>query len=223
MKFIKIFTVTILAVTIANTSFAQIMNWSALQKDQRHTLNVNGGFDFGFTFGVSYAYQLKTSMPILLTAAYSQPAGNTLVDDFKSKIGGQIRVYQFRNFHVSAKAHGIFRRFENSNVRLVNFGTKLSANAGYYRKKWFVAGEFGFDKAIVTNFRHTAQYREYFPDVKDGWYQPATGGNFNYGIQAGFTFGSNDITVKAGEVVQQDRRTYPTLPIYFQIGYNRRL
>ncbi len=25
---------------------------------------------------------------------------------------------------------------------------------GYYKSEWFVAGEFGFDKAIATNFKH---------------------------------------------------------------------
>ena len=105
---------------------------------------------------------------------------------------------------------------------MLNFGSDLSATAGYYKPKWLVAGEFGFDKALVTHFKHTNAFRENFPEVKDGWYQPATGGNFYYGVQAGYSFGANDITLNAGKVIQQDFKTEPTIPFYVQIGYNRK-
>ena len=32
----------------------------------------------------------------------------------------------------------------------------MGVTAGYYQRKWFVAGEAGFDKAIVTHFKHSA-------------------------------------------------------------------
>ena len=63
-------------------------------------------------------------------------------------------------------------------MTLANFGSDLSSTIGYYKPKWFVATEVGFDKAIVTHFKHSDLFKEHFPDVKDGWYEPATGGNF---------------------------------------------
>ena len=65
-------------------------------------------------------------------------------------------------------------------------------------------------------------FREDFPQVKDGWYEPATGGNFHYGLQTGLSFAKSDITLKVGKVVQQDFETDPTMPLYLQLGYNRK-
>ena len=92
--------------------------------------------------------------------------------------------------------------------------------AGYYKQKWFVAGEAGFDKAIVTHFKHTATYKQNFPSVQDGWYEPATGGNFYYGLQTGYSFRRNDIYLKAGKILTQDFNTTPMVPFYLQVGYN---
>jgi hypothetical protein len=103
---------------------------------------------------------------------------------------------------------------------MLNFGSDLSGNIGYYRSKWFIAGEVGFDKAIITNFKHSKVYRDQYPGVADGWYEPATGGNFYYGLQAGFSFKNQDIYMKAGKLLRQDFKTTPFIPFYFQLGYN---
>ena len=96
----------------------------------------------------------------------------------------------------------------------------MSGIVGYYRPKWFVAGEFGFDKAIVTHFRHSKAYKDQYPGVVDGWYEPATGGNLYYGLQAGFSFRKQDIFLRAGKILTQDYKTTPMVPIYGQLGYN---
>lgn len=203
--------------------FSQGINWKSLDKEQRHIINVNAGADYGLTAGAGYGYRLKSKMPIVLTIDYSFPAGDKLSDDFKTKIGGYIRLYEVNNFQFSAKILGVFRRYQNSYAYLLNFGSDIGATVGYYKRKWFVAGEAGFDKAIVTHFKHTAAYKQNYPSVKDGWYEPATGGNFYYGLQTGFSFGRNDIYLKAGKVVSQDFSTTPLLPFYLQLGYNIRL
>lgn len=92
--------------------------------------------------------------------------------------------------------------------------------AGYYQKKWYVSGEAGFDKAIVTHFKHSDLYKQNFPSVQDGWYQPATGGNFYYGLQTGVSFKRNDIYLKAGKILTQDFSTAPLVPFHLEIGYN---
>jgi hypothetical protein len=203
-------------------SEAQTLNWSSLRPEQKHTINVNFGYDYAFTYGIGYAFQPKSKFPMVLNLEHSQPAGADIFDDFKTKIGGQIMLYQINNFHFTAKVQGIFRRFENDYVRMLNFGSDMSAIIGYYKQTWFAAAEFGFDKAIVTNFKHSDLFREDFPDVKDGWYEPATGGHFYYGLQTGMSFHESDITLKIGKVLEQDFKTSPTVPYYVQVGYNRR-
>jgi hypothetical protein len=230
MKTIKIIIALIAALLFdKNSAQSQAINWASLQQEQKHIVNLNAGYDFGFTYGIGYGHQLKaklpflkTTFPIVLGVEHSQPAGKDLVDDFKTKIGGQIRLYEINNFHFTAKVQGLFRRYENDYVRLLNFGSDMSAIVGYYKAKWFVSGEFGFDKAIVTHFKHSDMFKENFPDVKNGWYEPATGGNFYYGLQTGFSFKANDITLKIGKVVQQDFKTEPMIPYYFQVGYSKR-
>jgi hypothetical protein len=77
----------------------------------------------------------------------------------------------------------------------------------------------GFDKAIVTHFKHSQLYHEMYPGIFDGWYETANGGNFYYGLQAGTSFGRSDITLRAGKVLTQDFKTAPLVPFFGQLGY----
>jgi hypothetical protein len=205
-----------------NVAEAQNINWSNLRPEQRNIINVNAGYDYAFAYGVGYGYHMKSRIPVVLNIEYSQPVGENIFDDFKTKIGGQVRVYQINNLQFVAKVQGLVRRYETDYVRMFNFGSDMSAIIGHYKPKWFLAGEVGFDKAIVTNFTHSDLFKEDFPGVKDGWYEPATGGNFYYGLQTGFSLKNSDVTLKAGKVVQQDFKTNPTVPFYIQVGYNIR-
>ena len=199
---------------------AQTINWGSLDSN-RHIINANAGFDYGAVFGVGYGYQIKNNLfPMIANIEYSFPSGENLFDDFKTKIGVQISWFEFHHFQFSTKLHGVFRRYETDYARLVNFGSDLSGVVGYYRSKWFVAGEVGFDKAIITHFKHTGLYSDQFPDVSNGWFGPTTGGNFYYGLQAGYSFGRNDLYIRAGKVLTQDFKTSPLIPAYAQLGYN---
>jgi hypothetical protein len=219
MRTILLFIIFCCAIT---GSMAQTFNWTSLQKDQRHIASINAGLDYGLTAAVAYHYQLKTRLPFVMGAMYSMPAGKNLMDDFKTKIGGQIRWIRVGDFHFSTAIYGVFRRYENNYARLTNFGCDITGAIGYYRTKWFLAGETGFDKAIVTHFKHSDLMKENFA-ARDGWYVPATGGNFYYGIQSGFSWRSHDIMIKAGRVISQDFKTAPLLPFYVQLGYNLRI
>ena len=127
------------------------------------------------------------------------------------------------SFHVSAKLSGIYRRYESDFVRIQNFRTELSAAACYYRRKWFATSEVGFDKAIITHFEHKVAYKSIFPVVKNGWYEPAAGGIFNVGVQAGYFFKNADITFNSGKIIPQNFKNAPTLPFYVKLGFNSRI
>lgn len=207
---------------IVNNTFSQNINWQNFTKKHKHIVSVNIGLDYGTTVGVGYGYKLNSKLPIVLNAEYTMPFGEKVFDDFKTKIGVQIEVFEISNFSTTVKAHGVFRRFENDNARFLNFGSDFSVISGYYKPKWYIAGEFGFDKAIVTHIKHGDVMREYFPEIKSGWYIP-TGGNFNYGIQSGFSFGRNDLNIKIGKLIAQDFKTTPTFPFCFQFSINRKI
>lgn len=199
------------------SDFAQTVNWSDTED---HILNFNAGLDYSVSYGIGYGYKLKTTLPILLNLELSSASGENVLDDYKIKIGGQANLVRVSHFLFNVRLQSVFRRYENSFARLVDFGSDFAGTFGYYRKHWFVASEFGFDKAIVTHFKHTDQYREYFPEAINGWYEPSTGGNFYYGLQSGLGVGHIDLYAKAGKLITQDFKTAPFLPFYFQMGIN---
>jgi len=208
---------------LMSQSFAQSINWQTLKSTQQ-IAQVYTGWDYGLVYGLGYSYQLKLKTPILLHASYSFPSGNQLLDDFKVRLGGQIRFYQINHFQFSASLYALYRRFQNSLVRLQNFGSELSVVAGYYKPRWFVAGEFGFDKAVVTHFKHSNNFKTFiYANVQDGWAEPSTGGNFYYGLQVGISFSKSDLVLKAGLVSEQSFQQRPFIPYYLQLGYNLKI
>lgn len=213
-----------MAIFFATMSYSQNQNWGNLTPEIKHHVNLHLGWNYGLTFGLGYGYQFNFALPTVLNIDFSAPAGEDLFDDFKIKIGGQIKLYEIKNFCFAVNAHGVFRRYENDLVRMLNFGSDFSGVIGYYKPNWFIAGEAGFDKAIVTHFKHSQSYRDNnYEDVKDGWYEPATGGNFYYGVQTGFSVRKSEFTLAIGRVLTQDFKTMPTIPYYAQLGYNVKL
>lgn len=221
MKNLTTLLFVIIIFSLSIRGFSQSFNWTSLKTEQKHITHINVGWDYGLVYGAGYSYQLKFKMPVLLNVSYSFPSGGKLFDDFKTKIGGHVRLYSIENFQLSASVHGIYRRYENPLVYIQNFGSEMTGVIGYYKSKWFVAGEVGFDKAIVTHFKHSKLFKDnIYANAKDGWYEPATGGSFHYGVQTGVSFKSHDIYLKIGKVMSQDFKTTLLIPYYAQLGYN---
>lgn len=222
MKTLKITVLCLALTSFSDTTRAQTLNWNALD-GAKHIVNVNVGLDHSVSLGAGYGYRLNTKLPVVITGGFSSPSGKQALDDFKTKIGGQIVLLNTSNFAGALSISGLYRKLETNLVRLQNFGSEMKGTFGYYKPKWFAAAEFGFDKAIVTHFKHSREFRsEIYSDVKDGWYGPATGGNFYYGLQAGYSFKRTDITLNMGRVISQDLRTSPLLPFYLNLGCNVR-
>lgn len=182
---------------------------------------MNIGWDYAATLGIGYAYRMETKIPVLLNAQFSIPAGEEIADDLKAKLGAQVRVFRRGNFQASVAAYGIYRKLHSDLVTLQNFGSEFTGVAGYYRPKWFVAAEFGFDKAITTYAKHTDLMRQNYPAVRDGWFVP-TGGNFILALQTGYSFKILDVNVKVGRVMDQYLKKSATVPLTFQLGVNVR-
>ena len=206
---------------VPNICLGQQINWRNFKDSKPHMVNANTGWEYGCIVGVGYGQKIKTKLPFVLNIEYSAPLGNKIFNDFKTKLGGQAEILRINSFSASVKAYSIFRRYQNELVRLVNFGSEFSTNIGYYKPSWYIGGEFGFDKAITTHIKNSGAMKSIYPGVQDGWYTP-TGGNFFYGAIASYSIKSSDIYIKAGKTVTQDFKTTPTIPLYLQIGYNRR-
>ena len=202
---------------------AQTINWGGLHFDEKHIVAAGLGYEYGLVYELAYGHVFQTRFfPLVTGISFSTPPGDDRFDDFKVKVGGQVRWFSFSNFQFSTEAVGIFRRYENDFAMLINFGSELSGVLGYYRPGWFLAAEVGFDKAIVTHFKHTDYYTEINPTVVNGWTNSATGGNLHYGLQAGVSFRKSDLNMRIGKIVAQNFKTAPYIPYYFHLGYSRR-
>lgn len=212
---------TIALLSLVVSASAQNINWRAFEPEQQQLAYLQGGWDYGLGAGLGYGWKFNTRRPILANIEYSFPAGENLFDDFKVRLGGQVEVLRAGNFALTAKVYSPFRRFENSAVRLLNFGAELSGVFGFYWRRWYVTGEFGFDKAVATHIKHSPRARENYPGAQDGWYVP-TGGNYFYGLQTGYSFRRIDISLKAGHLNTQVWNTTPFVPWYAQLAIARR-
>lgn len=198
---------------------AQVFNWESEQGKQ--IVNMNIGSEYGIVGAVSYAHKVESKrFPIWLNMSISTPVGKDLLDDYKVKAGGQIRLLSFRKFQLGTSLQILFRTINMHYMKARNLGGELGLTGGYYSNKWFIAGELGFDKASATYIEHKESYRQIHPEVKNGWYEVSTGGNFNYGICTGISLSKKDLYLKAGILKTQDFKSTPLLPIYAQLGYN---
>lgn len=204
------------------SSHAQNINWQAQDEQQPNAVYLNIGYDFGATAQLGYSRAIATFRPILFTLDYSAPMGENWTDDFKVRYGGQIELLQVNNFGISANIISNFRRHETELVRIVSFGTELSALLGYYRPGWHLAGEFGFDKAISTHLKHSDVMKDDYADIKDGWYLP-TGGHYFYGLQMGKSIGKSfEASLRLGATDAQGNDENDIIPYYLQLGFNKR-
>lgn len=118
--------------------------------------------------------------------------------DFRARVGVQTTLVRWRSLHLTGSATFLTRGTENLIFRGLSFGSDFTGTAGVYRHGWFAAGEFGFDKAIITHVTNSAWYKTYYyPGARDGWYLDA-GGTFHYGVSSGFALGRMEVVGRFG-------------------------
>lgn len=213
---------SVLVVGLAAAGYSQQINWRALNVDQCNIVQVNLGYDFGMAAQIGFSRTLAFPKPLLVGIEYSFPMGSDLTDDFKVRLGAQMEVVNIGGFSAAVKVSSLFRRYHTDLVRILNFGSDFAAVVGYYHPAWYVAGEFGFDKAITSHIKHSELMRAFFPGARDGWYV-STGGHYYYGLQAGTTIGESfDISLRAGATKAQMHDENAILPFYAQLGAGMR-
>lgn len=220
MKTITATVIIMLAVTEAG--FSQNINWRSLREDQPNVVQLNVGYDFGVTSQVSYARTFTLINPAMLGIDFSFPMGSNLLDDFKVRLGGQIEIVEINGFSATLRISSVFRRYQTELVRIASFGSDFAVVAGYYTPTWNVGGEFGFDKSITSQLKHSDIMRANFPGIKDGWYIPS-GGHYYYGIHGGKTIGESfDLSLRLGATNAQFNDENAVLPLYLQLGLGMR-
>ena len=143
-------------------------------------------------------------------------AGDAELGDYRVRLGGEVQLVRRGAFRVAASAAFMTRGTSNWVFRAVNFGSDFGATAGVYRRGWFVAGEVGFDKAIITHLKHTQEYRDQYYGAKDGWYLN-NGGTGRLGIITGRAVGGAELLLRAGIARTQGGEAL-AVPAYLTIG-----
>ena len=208
----------LVSMALSAAGYSQNINWGSLGEEQRNVVQFNAGYDYGATVQLGYARAFTFGRPVVLELDYSFPMGRTLSDDFKARLGGQIEAVNLGGFSATIKVLSNFRRYQTQLVRIVSFGADLALLAGYYASTWYAAGELGFDKAIVTQLKHSDIMKADFPGIRDGWYLP-TGGNWYYGIQGGKTIGESlEVSLRLGATKAQFDDESAVVPLYVQLG-----
>ncbi len=204
-------------------TFAQNINWSTQDNQPNNFVYLNKGFNYGLTLQLGYALNINLLDQTLITADLSVPMGKDLLDDYKGSLSMHTTLLKFGDFTMSGKITGIARRHETKLVRMHNFGAELTGLIGYYKPKFHIAAELGFDKAIATHLKHQGLLKENFPDMVDGWFVP-TSGNFYYGIQASKTIGTRfEISMRLGKTNAEKGAPDALLPVYGSLGLIFRL
>ncbi len=154
---------------------------------------------------------------VQLTGDIGLAAAHFDTRDFRARLGMQTSILHAGSIHLTGSATFITRGTENSVYRALNFGSDFTGTLGMYRHGWYAAGEFGFDKAIITHLTHSQWYRDnYYSDAKDGWYLDA-GGVFHYGVVAGVNLGRMEVGAKFGWRQTENWKDLPT-PLYGSLG-----
>lgn len=137
--------------------------------------------------------------------------------DNRTRLGIQTSLLKWRSMNLTGSATAVVRGTENTIYRGINFGADVSGSLGVYRPRWFVAGEGGLDKAIITHVKMTDWYRtNWYADAKDGWYLDA-GGTYHYGLAGGVTVRRAEAMVRLG-FLKTERYNQMQPPVYASVG-----
>lgn len=185
---------------------------------ERNRLYSSFGLDPALVTSVGYGRVVRViGHDFQLTGDIGLAAAHLDTRDFRARLSTQTSVLRWRSVHLTGSATFITRGTENSIYRALNFGADLTGTLGLYRHRWFAAGEFGFDKAIITHLRHSDWYRRnYYADARDGWYLDA-GGIYHYGVTAGIALGRAEVSGRFGwRRTENFREVSP--PVYVSLG-----
>jgi len=206
---------------VAIDAHADDLNFARLEEGS-NVASLTMGAEHGLVVGAGYDHVLALSgHPIVVGGELTMAGAEMDVHDIKLRAGAAVPIVGRGAWKVIGGAAAVVRTTNNEVADMVDVGSDVSIVAGRYSRRWFVAGELGFDWAIATHITNSDTYRMVaFPDARDGWYGNP-GGLLRFGIQSGVSFGGNDIVLRAGMMRDIDGK--PTMiPIYATLAYDRR-
>jgi hypothetical protein len=209
----------VIALVAATTSSAQELNLATTSTARPSIVGLRTGVDHGFLGEIGYLRVLALGERQLFVGGdAAMPWAKADLSDHRVRatlglpLGGQ-------HWKLAGWVSPALRGTENAASDMAALGVDLRLTGGYYARRWFTAAEAGYDWVAATHITFSDAYRtRVYSGAKDGWYR-TPGGTAYAGLQAGVSFSSVDVILRAGlprtiELEQQ------TLPIYVTMGVN---
>lgn len=212
-----VLTATLCTFVLSSDAAAQ---WNVARFDSKpDRFYATFGLDPAFFPAVGYARATSVfGHPIQLGVDGGIVAAEMDTRDFRARLHLLTSIVSWRSLHLTGSTAFIARGTDNSVYRGYSFGADVTCGLGLHRAGWFLAAEFGIDKAGATHVKHSDWYRTYFyPGAKDGWYREP-GGTIHYGLSAGVTIGKSELIARFGQVRTEEMNEL-TPPMYVSIGW----
>lgn len=217
MKYFIIITASILF--NINNAFAQTINWKSIQNEKKNRVYLNIGYDFSLSTKIGYAYHLKSKLPIILSSDISVPMGNSIFDDYKVRLGGKVLLFEKNDFNLSADIHAVNKRLKNNLVIQNGFGSEISVTFGFYKPKWHLAFDTGYDATNIMKIKNSEIMENIYSEINNGWFRNTAGYLF-YGIQGSKKLSKSiEINLKLGATNAKSDNIDALLPVYFNLGF----
>jgi hypothetical protein len=220
-RLVGVMVLMVLGLLTPGTVCAQDLNLSTLDQAS-NIVHVTTGAEYALVARAGYTRVVPfLDRQLVLSSDLTLPWAKLDVSDFCVRIGVLVPVVGSAHWKLAGTATPTVRGTKNDISRMTSVGADLGAVGGYYTRRWFVAGELGFDWAMLTYVAHRDVYRsDVFAGARDGWYANP-GGNLRAGLQAGLSFGRYDVILRVGQVRGVDGAP-PLLPVYGTLAFNAR-
>jgi hypothetical protein len=185
-----------------------------------NAVSLSGGLDSALVAQLDYTRKWTLdswSAPILLKARVQAPVFGFDLNDSLLGVGVRSALFEWGGWKLQLGLEPHLRNAQNPLFTAHTLGLALLVAPGYQSETWGVQLELGYERALWTHLRHSAQYRTLvYTDAKDGWYS-GSAGTFRGGFGAGLRLGSFELSTHAGAV--SNFGVMPlSLPFYATLG-----
>jgi hypothetical protein len=208
-----------LAVPAVN-AFAEELNLATATEERPNVLLARAGVDHAFVLDLGYRRVLSWGgRQLLLGGDFELPTASPDFGDFRLRVSAAASLLgdSGPGFKLVGSLAPTFRATQNVLANEHAIGADVRLTAGYYAR-WWCAGEIGLDWVATTHIENSRAYRDTYPGAKDGWYGNP-GGSVYVGLNAGVSFQSVDLVLRAG-VPRTMTLATQTIPMFALVGVN---
>jgi hypothetical protein len=207
-----------LALAAAASASAQELNLATASTDRPSIVSVRTGMDHALVGEIGYRHVLAWGdHPFFVGGDVAMPWAKADAGEYRVRatlgvpFGGE-------HWKVAGWLSPTLRGTENAASDMAAVGVDLRLTGGYYARRWFLAGEAGIDWVAATHITFSDAYRDMYSGARNGWYGNP-GGTTYAGLNAGVSFRSVDVIVRAG-VPRTTELEQQTVPLYVTAGVN---